>query len=90
MIDSKDYKTYRVYCVYGHDDSECEFNVKASSYEGAREVAFDILEARGLDRDEALELLELGHMDHHITIEEGEVEKPYWGRNYFSNPGRIH
>ena len=46
MIDSKDYKTYKVYCVYGPDDSETMFNVKASSYEGAKDIAFDILEER--------------------------------------------
>ena len=83
MIDSKDYKPYKVYCVYGPDDSETMFNVKASSYEGAKDIAFDILEEKGLDRAEAQQLLDEGYWDHYITIEAGAAEKTFWGNNYF-------
>ena len=83
MIDSKDYKPYQVYCIYGPDDSETLFNVKASSYQGAKDVAFDILEEKGLDRDEAQRLLDLGNWDHFLTIKPGQAEKTYWGNNYF-------
>ncbi len=84
MIDSKDYKTYKVFLVYGPDDSECLFNVKATSYAGAVDVVFDILEAKGLARDEAQQLLDEGHYDHSLTIQEGEYEEIVWGKNYFN------
>ena len=86
VINLQDYKSYKVFLVYGADDSECLFNVKADTLQGAIEQAKDILEARGLNRDEAQDLIDLkGGMDHFMSVEEGEFEKVIFGKNYFNN-----
>ena len=85
VVNLKDYKSYKVFLVYGEDDSECLFNVKADTLPGAIEQAKDILEARGLNRDEAQDLIDEGGYDHFIKVEEGEYEEVIWGKNYFNN-----
>ena len=86
VVNLQDYKSYRVFLVYGEDDSECLFNVKADTLPGAIEQAKDILEARGLNRDEAQDLIDhKGGLDHFMSVEEGEAAKTFWGKNYFNN-----
>jgi hypothetical protein len=90
VINLQDYKTYKVFLVYGADDSECLFNVKADTLQGAIAQAKDILEARGLNRDEAQDLLDHNvGMDYFMTIEEGEFEEVIFGKNYF-NKGTLN